>query len=354
MDIYVDAVSGDDTTGDGSSSNPYKTIGKGIDVSTDGDTVICKNGTYDNEEGRSLSKNLTIQSESGNWSDVIIKPTSGYVGGYQEAWINIATGYTITLKNVSVYNYISTSQDNTSIIFGNNGGIVTVGCYLDGSNASAGQRVVGLSRRNNGDLRVYKCTFRHFGKYGIWQWDTAPTVYDIEDNIFEDCTDYAINNAATIVTENNNCFYNNGNNLANGSLDSTDLTDDPQFTATDTATLQDSSPCIDAGVTITGYVETYEGSAPDIGCYEAVIVYYTISGQVTLNGVAVSGATVRCFNQTTGEYHGDTTTDSNGNYSFSSLPNNTDYYHIFVEYTASDGTKYNCKSLFDILPVEEG
>ena len=82
------------------------------------------------------------------------------------------------------------------------------------------------------------------------------------------------------------------------------------------------------------------------------VIHYAISGQVTLNGSAVSGATVRLFNQTSGSYIGDTTTDSNGNYSFSGV-SNTDYYHIFVEYTAGDGTKYNCKSLWDVQGVEE-
>jgi len=36
--IYVDAENGDDDIGDGSEGNPYKTIGKGVSESSNGDT----------------------------------------------------------------------------------------------------------------------------------------------------------------------------------------------------------------------------------------------------------------------------------------------------------------------------
>jgi hypothetical protein len=49
--IYVDGTIGDDTTGDGSKSKPFKTVLKGFDYLNDtcreGGAIVIKNGTYD-------------------------------------------------------------------------------------------------------------------------------------------------------------------------------------------------------------------------------------------------------------------------------------------------------------------
>ena len=44
-EIYV-AIDGDDTSGDGSFSTPYKTIQKAINEAADGDEVVLKDGVY--------------------------------------------------------------------------------------------------------------------------------------------------------------------------------------------------------------------------------------------------------------------------------------------------------------------
>ena len=74
-----------------------------------------------------------------------------------------------------------------------------------------------------------------------------------------------------------------------------------------------------------------------------------IAGQVTLNNSGVSGATVRVIDQTNKNYIGDTTTDSNGNYSIAVIEDN--YHHVVVEYTDGDGNKYNAASLWNIKPI---
>lgn len=43
---YVDGASGHDTSGDGSSGSPWKTIGKAASVAQAGDTVKIRSGTY--------------------------------------------------------------------------------------------------------------------------------------------------------------------------------------------------------------------------------------------------------------------------------------------------------------------
>jgi len=44
--IHVDADNGSDSNGDGTSGNPYKSIGKGLQKAADGDTIAVYDGTY--------------------------------------------------------------------------------------------------------------------------------------------------------------------------------------------------------------------------------------------------------------------------------------------------------------------
>lgn len=67
--IYV-ATTGNDTTGNGTSSLPYKTIQKGVDVAVAGKTVVVRNGTYSDfiNYGSYTAAILTKASgNSGNW-----------------------------------------------------------------------------------------------------------------------------------------------------------------------------------------------------------------------------------------------------------------------------------------------
>lgn len=74
----------------------------------------------------------------------------------------------------------------------------------------------------------------------------------------------------------------------------------------------------------------------------------TVSGDVTLAGSPVSGASVTVRNQTTGDVFTGTTNGS-GQYSIP-VPNTTDLYHVEVTYTNA-GTKYNALSLWDVDAV---
>jgi len=73
--IYV-SPTGSDTTGDGSYNNPYRHIYYAINQASDGDTIICKSGTYNEENLQGsypyLRAGLTIKSETGNFEDVIV------------------------------------------------------------------------------------------------------------------------------------------------------------------------------------------------------------------------------------------------------------------------------------------
>lgn len=59
--IYVDATNGNDSTGDGSATNPYKTITKGLKKASSGMTVYVKAGIYD----QALGENFPILMKDG-------------------------------------------------------------------------------------------------------------------------------------------------------------------------------------------------------------------------------------------------------------------------------------------------
>jgi hypothetical protein len=74
--IYVDTNNGDDTNGDGSESNPYATLDKGINNISSDNVVKLNEGNYTYGIG-SLSKNVTIIGEGLSTSVDVINKISG-------------------------------------------------------------------------------------------------------------------------------------------------------------------------------------------------------------------------------------------------------------------------------------
>lgn len=287
--IYV-SPTGSDTTGDGSESNPYQHFYKAIDEASSGDTIIAKPGTYHEDEGRVIAnKDLTIKSESEDYQDVTIV-VDGLASGYylQALWV-LNGNTTLEVRGIT-FNWGSASHTyGTGFILGNEGSgncINIIGCFLDGSDwCTNSDHARAIGGRRVQTLRSYKCTFRHMTKgeqtsSGIGVWDQVGNVY-VKDCIFEDCH-YGIHNAAGTLHEDHNCFYNNTYDLYSGSLDSSDLTSDPKFVSDSSARTQPDSPCRDAGVVVSGYVEDYCGDAPDIGCFERCPVVHEIDETCTL------------------------------------------------------------------------
>ncbi len=65
LEIYVDAVNGNDATGNGSVANPFRTIGQGLQTGSSGMIVIVKPGVYSAASGETfplrLKDGLTLQ-----------------------------------------------------------------------------------------------------------------------------------------------------------------------------------------------------------------------------------------------------------------------------------------------------
>lgn len=291
-DWYV-SPTGDDTTGDGGISNPFKHIYKAhSEAGTAGDTIYCIDGIYDEETGSLTNKEITIRSLSNDYSLVTIKPkiitgfgVAGFAGWARSYPAAVMRFYDLTLVynhndittgNYSTYNGLIYNYDNAS---GSQSSCTR--CFFLAEDVADGTLMYAGISGNTGICTplIYKCTFRGWTNNdksgGFWSYAASyrglPTVIDC---VFEGCSrGVGCRIESDVVqSENNNCFYNNTYNIRGASvdvaLDATDITSDPLFSGADSAIIGDSSPCIDAGVVVPGYVDTYSGLAPDIGCYE--------------------------------------------------------------------------------------
>ncbi len=154
---YANSSTGSDSSGDGSSGNPYQTFTKIYASSTAGDTLDLT-GTFDwssasetsdtSGSGFTLNKNLTIQGQGAN--STFIQASSTYNTADRSVF-TIASGKTITLKNLTIRYGKVTS--------GNSGGGIT----------------------NNGTLTVQNCTITQnaynttssYGAGGIFNYDST-------------------------------------------------------------------------------------------------------------------------------------------------------------------------------------
>lgn len=84
--IYVDAATGNDTTGDGSSASPFKTIRRGIQGADVGEVVRVGPGTYDVANGERFpiipGFGVTIQGTEARTMEGTVRMTRVVGGGY--------------------------------------------------------------------------------------------------------------------------------------------------------------------------------------------------------------------------------------------------------------------------------
>ncbi len=143
-DIYV-STSGSDTTGDGSQSNPYQTISKGISMVYPGGTVHILSGTYNGTNNRNIaiSKNVNLIGEGG-----IVT-----IDGQSTSVIfTINSGYTVTMSNLTLTN--GDGGDGGAI--SNSGNLTIIRCNFANNTAS---NVYGGAIYSVGILTVVNSSF---------------------------------------------------------------------------------------------------------------------------------------------------------------------------------------------------
>lgn len=113
---YLNADSGNDTTGDGSSGNPWLTVSKAHTSAASGDTIILQASTNPYTfTSITFSKSLTLSGASGDPEDQILDG-----GGLTVQW-TYSGSYTITLNNLVFQDAISSAVANQKGIFFRNG-----------------------------------------------------------------------------------------------------------------------------------------------------------------------------------------------------------------------------------------
>lgn len=142
--IYANYSTGNDTTGNGSSGNPYKTFHKAYTMSGSGDTLDLT-GTFDwtnadetgdaSTSGYTIGKNLTIQGQGAG--STFIQAASAANTASRRVF-TISSSYTVTMRNLTL-RYGKTSDYGGGVYIGSNisTNITFSGCSLEYNIVSA-------------------------------------------------------------------------------------------------------------------------------------------------------------------------------------------------------------------------
>jgi hypothetical protein len=160
--FYIDPA-GDDSTGDGSSGNPWLNLAKALDSTSTSDTIIVNQGLYLNQSAISGATTIrvrgkTIIGETENPKDTILDFNTAIVifsGTLSDA------SETFTLKNITIKNTGLVS--NTAGVFvTHNGTQLIENCIFEtvstGGTTNIGAATGGIFDRNK-NLTVNKCVF---------------------------------------------------------------------------------------------------------------------------------------------------------------------------------------------------
>ena len=107
--IYVDANKGDDTTGDGTEANPYKTVGKAAEIAVSGDTITLGDGKYTlykiPSTNTTKGKNLTFVGQGADktfWGIGATMPDPANFGTEYNGDYSFDGAGTITFRNMTL------------------------------------------------------------------------------------------------------------------------------------------------------------------------------------------------------------------------------------------------------------
>jgi len=151
--IYVNSSTGNDGTGTGTSSSPYKTFTKGYAMTSAGGTLDLT-GTFtltDADEtgdatttGYAIAKNMTIQGQGAD--KTIIQAATSAGGNTSRIFTidngtNAASGFNVTIKNLEIrYGYLTGANDGGAIL-ATWATISISNCYIHNNQARQGMAI---------------------------------------------------------------------------------------------------------------------------------------------------------------------------------------------------------------------
>ena len=143
-DVYVSTI-GNDTVGDGTATNPYATIQKGLTYVADGGTIHIQAGKYTatGNVGLTITKNVTIVGEDQSNTTIDAQNSNNI--------FTVNSGITVTIENITLANGSAT---NGGAIY-NTGNLTFINCTFTGNKASYGGAIY-----NTGTIASLKdCNF---------------------------------------------------------------------------------------------------------------------------------------------------------------------------------------------------
>ena len=187
--IYVDATNGDDTTGDGTGANPYKTVGKAAEKAVSGDTIMLGEGEYTlyniSSDNTTKSKDLTFIGK----------------GADKTVW-NIGTGI---VDQRGQGNGDFSFKDSGTIEFQN---MTLKAAVINGTGEQVDRDYTGFAHTTN--TIVKNCTVN--GKTFYWGYTSATftnTTFNCPDG------DYAVWTYSSPTMTFDNCTFNSSGKVIN-------------------------------------------------------------------------------------------------------------------------------------------
>lgn len=219
--IFSVATTGNDTTGDGSLTNPYASITKALTVVTSGGTILVADGTYSEDTAATgyfrptqiFSSYVTIRSASGTASNVIVRGASNAT---YNTLIQNNAAY-IRFENVTFGMRLSTN--GSALRLANSNNIQFVGCKFATQSDSGGTRYGVLLQPSGAtvidSILFDTCTWTQTGTFAARGvsvvWTASNTISNIS---LTNCT----------ATMQSDCLYlqGGGYTITGGSYTSTD------------------------------------------------------------------------------------------------------------------------------------
>ncbi len=308
--ININADTGDDGTGDGSSDSPYETLAHAFDQSSSGDTIYCQNSTasYDFVDD-TFDHDITIEGQS--YDGAVFDADSVQL----QNWI-VSDNVTFGIKYLTIQNVLNTDGNNqhvihlpssfdfiatgcvfkdiktraeapAGVVFGSSGtGVKSVllqSCVFDniecatntGSRRFCVMNIGGCSEgstweayNNTFYFKTSGATVPVDGVFHIYGDVSDNLTTTVKNNIFKNDTGTKMNifdgygdpDLKSIATFDHNCYETDDWNVDDGGgaddkwdvTETNSLTEDPLLVdpANSNFKLQPTSPCIEAGTTI--------------------------------------------------------------------------------------------------------
>lgn len=282
--LYINADTGNDTTGSGTSGSPWKTISKAHTSASSGDTIICQASTATYTFATQVfSKNLSIYGVNTDASGVVFDAAGSAVRWHTSAtptvsldikyitfqnatkpgdgtYQNIISSHLITVSNCifkDIIHPVSSGSTASGGIVGaeyksgaQTNAVLIQNCLFYGLTGGSPTISVSLHSSDSGTHYWYNNTIYADGSYttgNIFSHAGLSSVdMRIKNNIIYSTSSVAFNSAAGAPT----FSYNSTYNLTGVPSGTGNITSDPLFVDGPNANfnLRPASPCIDTGV----------------------------------------------------------------------------------------------------------